>query len=560
MADAFATINGQSRRIEGGSYSVSWGMQPGVCGLAVGFNFNGTAPGAVVTLEIKFRGLSIKLRDALVTDPRTSGGVTQSPTVNFSVLDRRWRWLHAGRVYGSYNVETRYGTLERPKTPQELATLLFQQLGEAPGTFDVGALPVEPRPQKIWIAADARDELEQLCAEFGCVPLFDPIRDRAYIARISEGDEPPTGATAKIIDINISTVTPPQPSGFRIVGGESLFQTVLTLAEPVGLEVTGSIKNIVDLSYKPPGGWESIDPWDFPSLNTKYTDQNTGEELFHRELAQSSVWRMYRLGGQKAGGWAPRALLGSPVAPQSRKDLGPFTGGLLDRDVVTGERLPAYVRGVFADERLGYDNCKANTRFPGSVSIDSERGIVTFDKPLFKYGTDGKPYRADVVLIAAYACSRDGVPIRWEYSAANTAQGLKGGEAVEIRDEIVREIIEFDASRPPGSDNLTAVDRQLKYYADALANRFKFSKAVNATFGGLLDYKLDGQLRSITWSFSKADTPKTQCSWNSERSTAIIPWEKRNDQRALRRGRQLLRYQAAADRTAASRESASKTQ
>lgn len=558
MPDAYAEVNGSSQKIVGGSYTVGWGTQPGVCGLAVGYSF--AAPNRVVTLEIKFRGLVIKLRNALVTDPRATSGVTQTPAVNFSVLDRRWRWITAGRVYGNYNFEEKQGTLLRERSPRQLAEILFLALGEAPGTFDVGELPNDPRPAKVWDAADPRDELERLCSEFGCVPLFDPISDRCSIATIGIGDAPPN-ALGKIISVNRSIVTPPQPSGFRGVSAPVLFQTALALGEPVGREVDGSMKPIDELSYKPAGGWGTIDPWDFKSLNSEYTDPTTGETLYHRDLATASVWRYYRISGQASGGFSPQSLIGGPYAPTTVKDLGPFTGDLLDRDLATNDRLPAYVRGTYADERLGYDNSKPNSRFPGAVTIDSEKRIVSFSQPLFKYGANGAPEKADVTLIAAYAVSKDGVSVRYEYAAPNVAPGLKAGELVDVHDDITREIIEPNASQNGNAkDNLADVDRQLIYYLTAAADKYRDANAANITFGGLLDYRLGGQLRSITWAFSASAVPTTQCSWNAERSTAVIPWDKRNLARAERRFKYWQRQLQAQERIKASRESARKTQ
>lgn len=559
MADAYAEINGQSQRIIGGSYSVGWGTPPGACGLAVGYSF--TDPGRVVTLEIKFRDRTITLRDALVVDPRAAGSVTQTPLVNFSVLDRRWRWLTAGRINGNYNEETAENELLRQRNPQQLAELLYLALGEAPGSFDVDALPIDPRPATVWEAADPREELERLCADFGCVPLFDPIDDRCYIAVIGEGDGPPADLE-QVISIGKARVLPTPPSGFRGVCGPTLFQTALALGEPVGVDVDGSLKPINQLSYTPAGGWSAIDPWDFRSLNSTYTDAATGETLYHRDLAIGSVWRKYRISGQAAGGFSPQVIAGGPWAPQSIKDLGPFTGDLLDRDLATGERLPAFARGLYADERLGYDNTAPNSRFPGSITIDSEKRVVSFDRPLFKYGAGDAPEPADVVLVAAYAISRDGVPYRHELArAAPGAGAVTAGEVVEVRDEIIREIIEARASATGRiRDNHLEVDQKLDYYLDALERQTRESLAANITFGGLKRFRLGGQLRSITWAFSASEVPTTQCSWNTERSRAVIPWDKRTLARAMRRVEYWQRQNQAAKRVAASRESAIKKQ
>lgn len=557
MPDAYAEIAGSSQRIIGGGYTVGWGTPPGVCGLAVGYSF--AAPGRVVNLKLFYRGGSITLRNARVTDPRLSGGARTLPIINFSVEDRRWRWRTAGRIYGSYNVEQRDGTLLREQSPQQLAERLFLQLGEPSGTFFVDALPADPRPKIAWEAADAREELERLCGDYGCAPTFDPVDDVFRIVKIGAGAGPPAG-TDGVIDLNQSLITPAPPSAFRGIAGPSLFQTALALGEPVGREVDGSRKPIDQLSYKPADGWGSIDPWDFDALESTYTDAATGETLYHSDLAKSSVWRDYRISGQATGGFSPQALIGSPVAPASIKDLGPFLGTLLSRDLATGERLPAYARGTYADERLGYDNSKPNARFPGSITIDNEYRIVSFDTPLFKYDANGRPAPADVVLIAAYQCSKDGVPTRMEFLRPNPIGGVTAGEAIDVRDEISREVIEAKAaSNGVASDSAAKVAQQLNYYLDALAAKYVDVPAVNKRFGGLRTFRCDGQLRSITWSFSNREPPTTLVSWNCERSTAIVPYENRKIARLERSVKYHQRQLEAKNRIAASRASAKET-
>ena len=124
-------------------------------------------------------------------------------------------------------------------------------------------------------------------------------------------------------------------------------------------------------------------------------------------------------------------------------------------------------------------------------------------------------------------------------------------------------------SRGKGLDDLKlrSLTTSLRYsswplsnYLDALERQTRESLAANITFGGLKRFRLGGQLRSITWAFSASEVPTTQCSWNTERSRAVIPWDKRNLARAMRRVEYWQRQNQAAKRVAASRESAIKTQ
>lgn len=549
MPDTTATFGGVTRVIAG-SYTAAWGTTPGQARLTTGYGFG--TPGAIGTLEFKFRGQSLKLFDALVVDPTFAGGVNDAPKTNFIALDRRWKWQFRGRVTGDFNFEKKDGSLIRQKGPRDMAAELFTALGET--NFDVSALPTDPRPRVVWDYVQPADELNRLCADFGCVVVFNPISNRASVEKVGVG-RPPTANP--FISRSDSLIWPVPPDGVEVVGGPVLFQSALALGEAVGRDVDNGFKPINSLSYKPPGGWESIEPHQFRNLDTEYTDPATGTTLYHRDLAQSSVWRCYRISGQAAGGFSPLALKGTSSAPASIKDLGPFTGSLLDKDAVTDERLPCYVRGVFADARFAFDNSKPNTRFPGSVSIDNEQRIVTFDKPLFKYDGNGRPAPADVVLIAAYQCTSGGVKNR---AVQHTPTGFSNGagDKVERHDSITREIIEASASSYGGArDNIAKVTAEMTYYLDALKSRYAEATATQATYGGFVldrSAKLDGVLRSVTYSFSKDQAPTTSCSWNCERSAAIQSWENRHEARAVRVADAAARRAAAQAQVAASRE------
>ncbi len=555
MPDAYASFGGTDRVISG-SYSLAWGTTPGQARLSVGVGFGRI--GQIGDLKFFFRSQSFTLHDAIVVEPTISGGSSEVPRTDFVALDRRWKWQFRGLVKGDWNFEKKDGSLLRQQSPRSMAAMLFDALGEV--NYDVTAMPDTPRPRVIWDHVSPRDELNRLCADFGCVVCFSPISNRAYIVKIGVGVGPPAPKDeSHQVNRSDSQIWPVPPDGVRIVGGEAIFQTALALGEAVGREVDGSYQPIDRLSYKPPGGWTSIQPWEFNDIETEYTDAATGETLYHRGLAQASVWRCYRISGQKAGGFAPAMLMGQPNAPTSILDLGPFTGSILDKDPVTNERLPSYARGVFADERLAVGasaNTKRGTRFPGSISIDSEQRIVTFDAPLYKYNANERPEPADVELIAAYQCSKDGVPIRWQLTRP-TGYNNGAGEQLEHHDEIVLEVVEKTASSTGAArSNVATVETEMNYYLDAIVSRYQQTTATVATYGGLLiglAYSLGGQLRSVAYSFSASGAPTTTFSWNCERSRFVIPWEKKDVARQQRAADFAVRRAAAQAKISASR-------
>ncbi len=126
----------------------------------------------------------------------------------------------------------------------------------------------------------------------------------------------------------------------------------------------------------------------------------------------------------------------------------------------------------------------------------------------------------------------------------------------------MREVIEKTASSSGAArDNVGNVNQQMIYYLDAVRAQYQQATATVATYGGLLmdrAFALSGQLRSVTYSFSINDTPKTTCSWNCERSRFVIPWEKKDVARQQRAADFAVRRAAAQAKVAASREAVRK--
>ena len=528
MPDAFAEFCNQKRGY-GFSYTLSLGTEPGVATVTAPPDFGRIKP--VGPLDVYWQGRRFfRLLDARLDNQGAPSSTTSTPLVQWTIQDRRWKWQYGDTLDGDYNREEKDGKLVREKSPRELATLCFLALGEE--GVDVSALPDKPRPPTQWIAASPKQELDRLCSAYNCAPAYSPFTNKAYLVKLGTGRAAPNDAYKSRSD---SFVNRPRPDAITIIGGTTLFQSALKVDEWLALEVDGTYVEMDQVSYKPAGGWETVWPLNFAALNTTYTDKATGETLYHRDLAQRSIWRTARISGQVAGGFSPEALKGEWNEPQSVTDLGPFTGSVLEKDPLTGQRLDAYARGVFLDQRVGMKNSPAKTRWPGSVQINSEQRIVTFDRPCFKLTTDNKWEQTTMELIAAYEVSHEGVPVRFDLRRDSTQQIYDAGELREHHREIVREVIEKTASATgQKSDNLKECEKQAKYYLDEIADQFDTRDAVAAEYAGLEKFSLDGKLRNISWAFSTVSTPKTSASWNTETNRMVLPWEERREARQQR--------------------------
>ena len=158
------------------------GVQPSVCILT-------TVPHvpnlpSVGTLTFQTVGQApFVFRDCLVEQPRLSA--TESGQIwQLPVKDRRWAWQF-GYIHGSYNRPRPNGSLIREKTPQELAGLLLDAMGET--GYDVSRLPNQTRPEKVWEGALPAAELDALCASLGCIVVLNPMTDRVEIWQEGEG-------------------------------------------------------------------------------------------------------------------------------------------------------------------------------------------------------------------------------------------------------------------------------------------------------------------------------------------------------------------------------------
>ena len=537
MPDAYAEFCNQARGY-GFSYTLSLGTEPGTARIQAPPDFGRID--AVGPLDVYWQGRQMfRLLDARLDNQGAPRSTTSGPIIEWTIQDRRWKWQYGKTLDGDYNREEQDGKLVRERSPRQLAKLCFDALGER--DVDVSALPDKPRPPKTWIAASPKQELDRLCSDYNCAPAYSPFTNKAYLVKLGKGQAPPNTPHKSRSD---SFVNRARPDAIRIVGGNTLFQSALKVDEWLALEVDGTYVPMDSVSYKPASGWESVWPLNFAGLNTTYQDKATGETLYHRDLAQRSVWRAARISGQVAGGFSPAVLKGEWEEPKAVTDLGPFTGTVLEKDPLTGERMEAYARGVFLDQRVAQRNCPAKTRWPGSVQINSEQRIVIFDRPCFKLSVLNKFVKTTMELIAAYEVSHEGIPVRFDSVRNATQKIFNAGEFREHHREIVREVIEKTASATGQKvDNLKECQKQAKYYLDEIADQFDTRDGTTADYPGLEKFSLDGRLRSVSWTFSVNSSPQTSVGFNTETNRLVLPWEERREERQRRQIDYAMRQQ-----------------
>ena len=134
----------------------------------------------------------LSLRDCLLERPY----LNDDRTWDLPILDRRWKWRF-GEISGSYNVRRPDKTYKREKTPQELAALCLEAMGEQRDRWDVSRLPNFARPEILWKVDNPASMLDELVSQLGCTWTLDYFSDQVVIWPLGEGVDLPEGPTIR---------------------------------------------------------------------------------------------------------------------------------------------------------------------------------------------------------------------------------------------------------------------------------------------------------------------------------------------------------------------------
>ena len=517
---------------QGFDFTFGTGIQPSVCSLRT-VPHTSSLP-QVATLTLWTEGESpLSFPGCALESPQLSVG-SGGQIWTLPILDRRWRWREDwGPIYGHYNIIRHDGTYKREKTPQELATLCFDAMGET--EYDVSRLPNDARPEIHWDGAHAASQLDQLATSLGCIVVLDPFDNIVKIWPVGQGPALPSGPTQ---GQSLTPIVAIKPSSIIIEAAPTLFQDTFHLVS-VGLDTDDKWRLIDDLSYKPAGGWGTADLiHGFPEITSTY--QHGDRTLPTRGLAESTVFRSWRIDGiGEAGEWVPFGINNSQALPESRKDLRIFSVRAeqeLDSD--GGLRpLPARLFGKwFQIERTFTDTLVAGWQrgeqlqdYTGGFSIDADTGVVTTNEPLVLY-QNGGAIPAELRLETSFHAALDGVMDR-RSKTINLNPGWGTSPRLIQRPDIVQTAISkrTDDGDVSTTYNTAEVDTRLGYWGDAAVAEYEPQQGQTIRYAKLMPIAPDGLTQQVTWSGGGGRPPSTTVSQGQRHNRYVPPPETQRD-------------------------------
>lgn len=415
----------------------------------------------------------------------------EGPVWRLHLHDRRWRWQF-GQVSGRYNVRRDDGLLveSTERTPQQLAQQCFEAMGESDA--DVSELPDELRPTLEWDYDSPARALAQLLAHTSCRAVM-TCQGAVRVQRLDTGD--PLPLSESLMQYSLATVADATPGQLCVVTGRLRIQCDLQL-EAVGIDSDGEVRPLDDLSYRPYGGWSSVDPEHFHAIT----------DLRARELARSSVFRWYRV-------VTPFELPGHGAVDDLRSVV-PFDIEQVEEISVAGpaRNRPAIVFGRWCD----YPSQAANrsdmlhplandpdTIVPLRFDLDRERGLIKFVRPVLRYVEGPYPAPAELVLRTALGV-RD--PQSGAWKRIERKRQLRSDDLSTeylLHDELTPSIVpQYD----PASYALTGIDTnfdevfsQADLLLDLAALRYNTQTSQRALLAGLHSVDLLAGIDAVVW-------------------------------------------------------------
>ncbi len=503
------------------SYTLAHGISPGVALLDMvpqaGFQ---PAPG---TLVLECGGTRLEFEDCL---PARLGTIQmpEGPTWRLVLFDRRWRWWY-GRAAGRYNLRFEDGRLieavrsgppedavwHTPREPQALASSLLDALGEQ--GYDVSELPNDPRPRCEWDGIPPALVLADLCDALGTRIVLTST-GRVVLRRLGQGADLPD--LPELIARNTLAGQLSGPCHLAVVCERTRWQVDLEL-EAVGLETDGRVRPIDDLSYRPAGGWGTVDLPHFCEL----ADPRA------RELARASVFRWYRLKlPVELRDAADQPLSIGTLAQLAIQDvqLDAAADGVLDRprsaqvfgvwfaggDAAAYQSPPANSAAQLGPLAVPPDDYSLRAVYPGKFELDQRLGLVRFAEPVYKLvpaasGNGAQPAAAELRLRTSVCARRpDRSWLRHERVRTNPGAPPQAPVRYIDRPELALTIaLQYDASTyqiAGTQSNLSALEQEADHYLDALELAWQAGPVETASYAGLLAIEPDGAIVQVSWS------------------------------------------------------------
>lgn len=510
-------------------------------------DYQAVRPSAGGAMLFQFGPTRIVLPDCRLDD--VTANYSKGRKLDFRVLDRRWRWQEqfgGGFIWGKYNERQPDQKTIKPetkKTPQELARLLLDEMGE--NGYDVSKLPNDSSPAVDWVAANPAAELARLCEDLGCRVVLH-LDNRVRIQRKGQGARLPTaGALTHSYGLDPTE----RPDTVVAVGEPTQFQSRLKL-EPRIQDEDGIFKHPDDVSWKPSGGWENTEP----QVMTQVQDPE------QRKLARRDVFFLYAVTGEQFDG---KDVFPGPDGFKIEKvsEILPLGAEKVEYDRQPDGsivRRPADVYGAFYDNVYGwlditnsdhvstYKDTKKTERYPGSFSIDSNLGHVRFSKPVYRHTDQNgrettKYYFAELMLEVSYTITlrKYNQKIRHVRSRTMPGQPLGTGSKPIPIDGLIRTMvakyrIEDDrVAFQEIDDSEEDFNREADHYLRQQELLYQSTETNDVAYAGIVRLDLDGLRQQVTWTVGGGPAT-TRASTNTEHNYNVVPYE-RNLERTLNR-------------------------
>lgn len=494
-------------------------------------------PDQVSDFEVTYDGETLTLTDCAIVECYVDS-TDFGQTLRVVFMDRRWQWSMK-EITGRYNVKDENNTLKYAKTPQELASLLLDAMGET--GYDVSDLPNSARPYVDWRNSPCDSELAALLSLFDCDIVPDLVSGGVKVVKLGTGAALPTNPY--LMNPSETIAYPIVPEKIQVVTANARYQVLFEL-EAVGLEPNGDIVPIDDLSYTPSDGWEYENADFFEGVTDTYIEEGTGYERDYRDLALASVFRWYRIkfvvsdgyagiydeGGPLETEFAPGdAFLNPPGFEEAQASgapdltdidqllpLLPFLNETYLTETFQEKPKPMRLYGQWYDFEFTTDddNVPMGTEWKYGFNVDLERGIVQLPRAVTKFAEpspgDIRFGQATFLLLAA--CEADWVGLnRKVYYGENRVRSGVVSPELTVTDTRLDVIPKYTAVYDEeGVDDLpvcTGVTKdeeiytQIGYYLDELEARIAARSGATAEYADLRIIGPDGAIEQVEWDF-----------------------------------------------------------
>lgn len=547
------------------SYTVSHGITPGIASLTIPEQDVSRIAG-YGTLVITDGIGTVAIPRAKVVDVKFSGGAGVPRTITLLIADRRWMWRFGG-ISGNWNQIDPYPDPESfppdefvasggpymPGTYRTAEKLLADCLLKLNETYPlIAPAPIIPIACT-WDNEPPAQAMQGLCDTLGYTVAYQPgPLDRVLISQKGLGFELPNLPSVTSFGGGIDP--PERPNAFQLVGGDTIWNDYLEL-EPVTLEQSGAVVSIYEASYTPSVGWGRCAPPNFGQVFTEFGPERC-------ELAKRHVWRTFRVKVRDTA-TGDQKFINVPkygkVTDRKQIVLGTQVFGLTKDERGQQRTEPPYIVGsVFyprAFDRpengsvaLGAfgNTVTGQQRIPVRPQIDSARGLVTFDRHLFR----NLAVTSAGAATAAPSSGGIGDPELYLYTSfrIRTLAGmvfdkfLAAGASPVAADplcppEFVRHpelvaIINVVRNASQGfrvddvTDNLEDLKAAADYYLNAADRQYQLTVATERTYAGIVPISPDGAISQVTWSVGGGPAT-THASRNSEHSTYVPTFAER---------------------------------